>query len=93
MGAYLNPPTTTKERWLVDNAVFVKEPPQSIDELPDCLPVCLVDNGAFTAAGIAYNEQELKHFKDPDGRRKTWFWAEIEKLKDPSISNLIHYLK
>ena len=93
MGAYLNPATTTKERWLVDNAIAVKEPPQNIDELPGCLPVCLVDNGQFYAAGIAYDEQELEEFKRPDGRRKFWFWAEIDQLKDPDVSSLQHYLK
>lgn len=34
--------------------------------------VCVMDNGAFEAAGYAFNEREFQAFARPDGRHKTW---------------------
>lgn len=33
----------------------------------------MVENPWFDAAGYAYSEKEMKAFKEPDGRPKTWF--------------------
>lgn len=34
--------------------------------------VCVVDNGAFEAAGYAYSVNEMEVFKASDGRPKQW---------------------
>lgn len=94
MGIYINPTNgQTKEEWLKEHATDPKEPLmracedinyQSVKEA-GYLPVCLIDNGGFTAAGVAYNEDELKVFITRNGGRPTtWFLVPIEKLNDPS---------
>jgi hypothetical protein len=83
MGAYINPPNMSKEQWLSENATEV---PFVDWDLPEgYLPVVLVDNGPFTAAGIAYYRQELKAFTDEsDQRFKRFFIAPIDKLHEVS---------
>ena len=93
MGAYINPADQSKEDWLKEHAILAEKTPESINEKPDYLPVCLVENFVFTAAGIAFDERELQAFVYPDGRPKTWYWAPKEKLMDPEVSSLAYYLK
>lgn len=38
--------------------------------------VCIIDNGAFSAAGYIYDEEEFKVFLQPDPRPKQWFILE-----------------
>jgi hypothetical protein len=98
MGAYLNPPDTSKEEWLAKNAKSVSRDElakflgEGWKDLPaGQLPVALVDNGAFSAAGIAYKEPELQVHLDPsDGRPMRYFLVEREKLY--AVSNLKDYL-
>lgn len=92
MGAYVNPPDTTKEQWLKQHGQPITGPPQRFDGLgTKFLPVCVVDNGHFTAAGIAFSQNELKVFADPnDPRPKKWYWVHIEDLL--TVSNLKDYL-
>jgi hypothetical protein len=46
-----------------------------------CLPVVLIDNGPFTAAGIYYCKEELIAFSDPNDRRpKKLYMVPIGKL-------------
>lgn len=94
MGLYINPPDKSKEEWLVENGRQIDEFDFVIHPFGNGnIPVCLVDNGPFTAAGVAYNEVELKAFSDPrDTRRKVFFSVPIEKLVEvvPSLTN---YLK
>ena len=79
MGIYIDPKEGTKEMWLEDFAVEV--PSVEWDEVPeDTLPVVLVNNGAFTAAGIAYCRRELKAFQMPDDRPMRWFIADVADL-------------
>ena len=40
----------------------------------------MVDNGNFTAAAIAYNEDEFNVFKAPDARPKRWFVVHLEAV-------------
>ena len=64
MGFYIDPQNRTKEVWLEMFGQEVGSP-----EWPppkDMIPVCLIDNGPFTAAGIAYCEQEFYKFLAPD---------------------------
>lgn len=94
MGAYINLSDQSKEDWLKENATAVSNrPPKSIDAVEGHLPVCLIDNGMFTAAGIAFDERELQAFSYPDGRPKTWYSVSTEKLMNPEVSNLYYYLK
>ena len=82
MGYYINPEVGTKEAWLAENgsritAVEAKEYPSNQGRVL----VCLVDNGPFTAAGIAFDDEERDAFMDPDGRPKKWFLVKRELLK------------
>ena len=83
MGAYVNH-KMGKEIWLIANAKEVS----SIlwENVPEgYLPVVLVDNGPFTAAGIGYTKEELEAFTSPfDLRAKRFFIAPIEKLLEVS---------
>lgn len=89
MGCYVNPPDTTKEAWLVAHGRLLVCAARSIDITNETLPVCLVDNGPFTAAGVCYNIAELEAFQYPDGRPKKWYIVDRENLR--TVSDLAHY--
>lgn len=70
MGMYINPTDMTKEEWLAKHGEHVNaKPPWD----RDVLPVCLIDNIAFTAAGVAYSPAELEAFASPDPRPRKWY--------------------
>ncbi len=87
MGAYVNPPNNQdKADWLNENRA-VDEPLSRSDinfeEVREkgLLPVVLVFNGAFTAAGIGYSKEEFEVFANPsDNRPKLFYLVEEEKL-------------
>ena len=81
MGYYIDPPDMSKEEFLRKHGTLMKEVPSEYDFSGDSLPICLVDNGLFTAAGIMYSQRELDAFKHPDGRPKFWFEVSREDLK------------
>lgn len=87
MGYYINPESGSKEDWLLDNGNQVsRQTIQAFSFTTDELPVCLVDNGWMTAAGIAYDANERDRFMEahlpPDEQRpKAWFLVSKEKLK------------
>lgn len=84
MGSYINPAKESKESFLHREGVPVDEN-FTWKELPaDCLPVCLVANAMFTAAGICYCEQEFNVFKMPDPRPRRWYLVEIKSLLEVS---------
>lgn len=82
MGYYVNPPTKSKEQWLAENGVAISlSAVMNFDFADGYLPVCLVDNGPFTAAAIAYSPEERDEFLRPDGRHKEWYAVSREHLK------------
>lgn len=92
MGCYVNPPNETKEDFLLRCG----EPVQGILKWKNVpkgfLPVMLINNGPFTAAGIAYCEEELHAFTRPDDLRpKLLFLVKIEDLY--AVSPVKEYLE
>ena len=82
MGRYLNPKNETKEAWLKEYAVQAEGAPKTFDQKEGHTITCLVDNGGFTACGLAYFQGELEAFNAPyDARPKTWWWIP-NKLTD-----------
>lgn len=94
MGCYVNPKNESKEAWLEKHGTAM---PINIDTSyndyckDECLPVILVDNGMFTAAGVAYDEREFQDFTSPmDLRPKRGYKVKIEDLK--KVSDIEDYL-
>ena len=82
MGCYINPPNGNKITWLMDNGEETRSP-CAITETH--VPVCLVNNGPFHAAGVAFEPREIEAFDQPtDFRPKRWFKVSREKLYDVS---------
>jgi len=84
MGFYVNPKDCSKEEWLKQNAVLVSSD-FVYDEVSklEYYPICLVDNGSFTAAAILYNEEEADRFRRPSDLRPKKFWVALkEDLKE-----------
>ena len=49
------------------------------------LPVVLVDNGMFTAAGVAFSKRDLEEFISPtDLRQKKYYLVPTDKLHEVS---------
>lgn len=83
MGYYINPSNMSKEIWLAEHGKRVpQEEISSHDYSGSTIPVCLVHNGAFTAAGVVYCSREAEAFLEPDGRMKIWFLVEKKALID-----------
>lgn len=90
MHYYINPMDISKDLWLALNGLnLLHAPAEHKTRLYDetdaeeklYYAVCLVDNGLFTAAAIAYDQRELEAFdSDRDSRPKKWFYVEKEKL-------------
>ena len=74
MGFYLDVPEP-KADFLVDNhqGVRLSDRPDVLADIPkDRMLICVVDNFTFEAAGIAFDDQELRRFSDHDGRPREW---------------------
>lgn len=96
MGAYVNPRGKDKEVWLEENGTrYTSKTIPKIEDLrfwkeKGKFIVCLVDNGPFTAAAIAFSEAELRMFTDQrDTRPKSYYVVDINKLYE--VSNLDEY--
>jgi len=95
MGFYVNPLNESKESFLNREGMAVPDSPKiAWDSVPKgYLPVVLVDNGMFTAAGIACGAAELDAFtKITDRRPRQIFMVKIEKLvqvADPAFERYV----
>lgn len=92
MGYYINPTDgTSKEQWLKRHGTRATpteigrllESKRQDERFEHMVPVCLVDNGWMTAAGIGYSVGEASHFLDTtdDGRPRTWYLVKRDDLK------------
>lgn len=96
MSSYVNPQNgLSKETWLKNNCSsgpLSAIRPWESELYKEQLPVCLVDNGPFTAAGITYSEHEFNDFNNPhDHRSKEWYIVPISRLFQ--VSDLHRYIK
>lgn len=84
MGYYINPTTSTKEAWLKENAKAITRTHAENFDLSnrEQALVVLINNGAFTAAGIAYDNNERAALMYEDGRPRNYFVVETEKLNE-----------
>lgn len=81
MGYYIDPKDMSKEEWLIRNGQRVSQSDAKQHSIGDKVLVCLVDNGVFTAAGIAYCDRDRDAFLHPDPRPKHWYLVKRELLK------------
>lgn len=76
MGEYVNPDNKSKEDFLAKNGTQIDA--GSLAGLlndSDNVGVCLVDNGKFTAAAVAYNMREVTEFTREDDYRPRKFYS------------------
>lgn len=81
MGIYVNPEGMTKEEWLARFGKPITREQAFLS--PEHLPVVWVDNGPFTAVGVADTERELAAFLDDpmDHRPKALYLCRREDLR------------
>lgn len=50
--------------------------------------ICLVDNGGFMAAGLAFSAREMAAFDHPCGRTKEWYTVPVSAIReeDPALA-------
>jgi hypothetical protein len=82
MGYYIQGPAKCKAQYIVseyDGEIIAE--PKYFNMLPvDKALVCVVDNGAWEAAGYCHNEKEFNMFANPRDRRPRK-WLIIDKNK------------
>lgn len=87
MGYYINPEEGTKEEWLEKYGEKLEKAPEEYwDKKKNTIAVILVKNPGFTAAAIAYKQEELVYFRDTtpaegDYRPRIWFMVPVDLLK------------
>lgn len=85
MGYYLNP-KMGKEAWLAEHGRQIPEDEVKWDPNKETVFIVLIDNTLFLAAGVAYCPAELEELVAlDDGRTKTWFAVEANKILDHSF--------
>jgi len=76
MGTYIDPPNQTKEAFLEENGTVTDSGHlMELFDDPDRVGVCLVNNGAFTAAAVAYSAREATEFTRPDDYRPRKYYS------------------
>ena len=85
MGFYINPKDgSTKEDWLEEHGEPISRAEVlMIDKFDVVMPVVLIDNGFFTAAGIGYSKEEVEAFAENvrDTRPKKYYVVKVADLK------------
>ena len=87
MGYYIQTPSAkSKARYLMDHEGAVAMPPgMGWNDRPDGKSiVCVVDNGAFEAAGYAFDKAEFEAFDRPDGRPRAWLLMDTHRVRELS---------
>ena len=82
MGFYINPTDKSKEQFLREHGIPTNRSTVEDWDFKDKTkyPVVWVNNGLFTAAGIAFCPNETKAFCHPCGRDKRYFIVNTEDL-------------
>lgn len=94
MGVYLEVPDRLGKAMQLkrDHGAQVVVKPEKLSEIPkDKTLICVVENGLFDAAGVAYSQKEMDEFAHFDGRPKTWMListSEVLKMSPYLTKNL-----
>src|SRR3989344_2573762 len=94
MGYYVNPQGESKASFLKREGIPIANSPKiTWKSVPKgYLPVALVSNGAFNAAGIAFCESELDAFtRLDDPRPRQIFMVPVKKLVEASNEEFREY--
>ena len=99
MGLYLNPSNQTGTHDKLDIISRTKGVAQiTLGHFAAHIPgaenkwgVCIIDNGYFNAAGVAFNISEREAFVSTQGRPKQFFLASFDAIKElsPDIAEII----
>lgn len=87
MGLYMEVASSTGKAEQIKNLDHrVKSVPMHLVSFKECpkgfLPVCVVNNVFFEAAGVAYDEEEFNEFNHYlDVRPKQWLYVPIEVIR------------
>lgn len=86
MGFYIQGPNNLKADYLIQNhqaKVVSQTDAKMLVEKDEEAVVCVVENGPFDAAGLAFNLRELEAFTlDSDPREKTFLVMNKEKAHE-----------
>ena len=95
MGFYLEVPENHGKvgqlNRLHDAELLLRGCPKDFSDVPsDKFLICVMDNGMFEAAGVAYSEREMREFANPDGRPKSWMLIDKDEAikMNPSLGEL-----
>lgn len=95
MGYYIEVPENHhKAEQLVrlEHAEQLPGPPSSLKHIPeDKMLICVVSNLLFDAAGICYDDRELREFASPDGRPRSWLLMDKARVLElcPHVKDVL----
>jgi len=85
MGKYINV-NGSKVDWLTNyGTTIMSTEADGILATGAAVPVCLIDNGAFTAALVCDTVSEIRAGQREDGRMKLWYAVKREALEGIGI--------
>ena len=98
MSRHINPKNGSKEQFLEEYGLLIDSDEArslAFADIPkESVLVCLINNGAFTAATIIEIEQELKEVQDPrDRRQKQFFFVAERDLGDEAPRNVFEVVE
>lgn len=97
MGYYIETTVSkNKTKWLCEHALGEIQSNAEVaadNATNNKIPICVMDNGPFEAAGIAFNYEELQAFAYPDSRRKQWLLLPREEIIKhcPHVKELLNW--